>query len=577
MSLNFFASFVVQNPWGFIALLGLVVPIVLHLISKSQPIQIKFSNIALIDDQQPKSMRKVRLTEFWLLLLRLLLLLFSILLLAQLFLTKPLIKNEEIYLVSADWLNQSSTTQRQQLIEQALKQPIYLLNRKTKLITDDEILQWQPQPSDVQSQNILQTENILQNLVSFSELLTPETHIDLFVTDRASQYKLSGQGRKYKIKNIIVRHIINTIYQADTQYADEMNVVLIYDQDRFEAVKYFEKAFALIKQETAAKLSFTYFDRNSLDTSVPYQQALNSKPDWLFYLSSHKLDHKIMQALSTGTNLFVDAQNPQENSLLSTTSKINKNSSALLDTEAMFYQRAMPLDVAEQLNPKPTLVYKETLWQFSQPDGSSAVMLTKTSHSYSNSAFDNSAKESIVNEDNGNENTIIESNGNESNIYQLYSRFTPSWSNLIVSKEFPLLLQTLLFQQWQTNRLVEQQPLTHAQIRQLVISNESPVLSNNRTASLEDKVIEKNDADKASAIRKTTRLKSGKDLIVEQQSTENYWTELLTLLIILLWTLERIISEFYRSKSSLVLEGVTNINSTETNNTPTVASNKVDA
>ena len=274
-----------------------------------------------------------------------------------------------------------------------------------------------------------------------------------------------------------------------------------------------------------------------------------------------------MQALSTGTNLFVDAQNPQENSLLSTTSKINKNSSALLDTEAMFYQRAMPLDVTEQLNPKPIMAYKETLWQFSQPDGSSAVMLTKTSHSYASSAFDNSANESTVNEN----------TSNESIVYQLYSRFTPSWSNLIVSKQFPLLLQTLLFQQWQTNRFVEQQPLTHAQIRQLVISNESPVLSNNRTASLEDKVIEKNDADKASAIRKTTRLKSGKDLIVEQQSTENYWTELLTLLIILLWTLERIISEFYRSKSSLVLEGVTNINSTETNNTPTVASNKVDA
>ena len=566
MSLNFFASFVVQNPWGFIALLGLDVPIVLHLISKSQPIQIKFSNIALIDAQQPKSMRKVRLTEFWLFLLRLLLLLFSILLLAQLFLTKPLIKNKEIYLVSADWLNQSSTTQRQQLIEQALKQPIYLLNRKTKLITDDEILQWQPKPN-VQTQNILQTENILQNLVSFSELLTPETHIDLFVTDRASQYKLSGQGLKYKIKNIIEWHIINTIYQADTQYADEMNVVLIYDQDRFEAVKYFEKAFALIKQETAAKLSFTYFDRNSLDTSVPYQQALNNEPDWLFYLSSQKLDHNIMQALSTGTNLFVDAQNPQENSLLSTASKINKNSSALLDTEVMFYQRAMPLDVAEQLNPKPTLVYKETLWQFSQPDGSSAVMLTKTSHSYASSAFDNSANES----------TVKEGNVNESNVYQLYSRFTPSWSNLAVSKQFPLLLQTLLFQQWQTNRLVEHQPLTHAQIRQLVISNESPVLSNNRTASLEDKVIEKNDADKASASKETTRFKSATDLIAEQQRNENYWTELLTLLIILLWTLERIISEFYRAKKKLALEGVSNINSTEANNTSTVASNKVDA
>ena len=227
MNLNFFTSFVVQNPWGFIALLGLVVPIVLHLLSKSQPIQIKFSNIALIDTQQPKSMRKVRLTEFWLLLLRLLLLLFSILLLAQLFLTKPLIKNEEIYLVSADWLNQSSTTQRQQLIEQALKQPVYFLNRKTKLITDDEIIQWQPKPSDVQSQNILQTENILKNLVSFSELLAPETDIKFFVTDRAAQYKLSQQGHLYNINNTLEWHILNTSYQADAQYVDAMNVVLI--------------------------------------------------------------------------------------------------------------------------------------------------------------------------------------------------------------------------------------------------------------------------------------------------------------------------------------------------------------
>ena len=412
MNLNLFASLIVQNPWGFIALLGLVVPIVLHLLSKSQPIQIKFSNIALIDTQQPKSMRKVRLTEFWLLLLRLLLLLFSILLLAQLFLTKPLIKNEEIYLVSADWLNQSSTTQRQQLIEQALKQPVYFLNRKTKLITDDEIIQWQPKPSDVQSQNILQTENILKNLVSFSELLAPETDIKFFVTDRAAQYKLSQQGHLYNINNTLEWHILNTSYQADAQYVDAMNVVLIYDQDRFEDVKYFQKAFALIKQETATQLSVSYFSHNSLEKSEPYQQAMNNKPNWIFYLSSQKLNHKIMQALSTGTNLFVDAQNSQESILLSTASEINNNST-LLGTEARFYQRALPLDVTKQLSPKPTSVYKETLWQLNQPDGASTDMLTKTTHSYQSSSAENSAKESTVNE----------SNAHESYVYQLYSRF----------------------------------------------------------------------------------------------------------------------------------------------------------
>jgi len=555
VNLNLFASLIVQNPWGFIALLGLVVPIVLHLLSKSQPQQIKFSNIALIDAQQPKSMRQLRLTEFWLLLLRLLLLLFSILLLAQLFLIKPLIKNESIYLVSADWLNQSSSIQRQQLIEQALKQPFYLLNRNTKLITDDEILQWPPKPN-VQTQNILQTENILKNLITFSELLTPETDIKFFVTDRAAQYKLSQQGHLYNINNTLEWHILNTSYQADAQYVDAMNVVLIYDQDRFEDVKYFQKAFALIKQETATQLSVSYFSDNSLEKSEPYQQAMNNKPNWLFYLSSQKLNHKIMQALSTGTNLFVDAQNSQESTLLSTASEINNNST-LLGTEARFYQRALPLDVTKQLSPKPTSVYKETLWQLNQPDGASTDMLTKTTHSYQSSSAENSAKESTV---------------NESYVYQLYSRFSPSWSNLIVSKQFPLLLQSILFQQWQINRFVEQQTLTHTQITQLVSSNEDRVLDEHETVSFEDKA--KNNS-------VTPRLKSAENIIVKQQSNENYRTEFLSLLIIILWSLERIASEYYRRRnrsktSTLAFDGASNIDNIKTHSTPTVSPTKVD-
>ena len=562
MNLNLFASLIVQNPWGFIALLGLVVPIVLHLLSKSQPQQIKFSNIALIDAQQPKSMRQLRLTEFWLLLLRLLLLLFSILLLAQLFLIKPLIKNESIYLVSADWLNQSSSIQRQQLIEQALKQPFYLLNRNTKLITDDEILQWPPKPN-VQTQNILQTENILKNLITFSELLTPETDIKFFVTDRAAQYKLSQQGHLYNINNTLEWHILNTSYQADAQYVDAMNVVLIYDQDRFEDVKYFQKAFALIKQETATQLSVSYFSHNSLEKSEPYQQAMNNKPNWLFYLSSQKLNHKIMQALSTGTNLFVDAQNSQESTLLSTASEINNNS-PLLGTEARFYQRALPLDVTKQLSPKPTSVYKETLWQLNQPDGASTDMLTKTTHSYQSSSAENSAKESTVNE----------SNAHESYVYQLYSRFSPSWSNLIVSKQFPLLLQSILFQQWQINRFVDQQTLTHTQITQLVSSNEDRVLDEHETVSFEDKAKNKNNS-------VTPRLKSAEDIIVKQQSNENYWTEFLSLLIIILWSLERIASEYYRRRnrsktSTLAFDGASNIDNIKTHSTPTVSPTKVD-
>ena len=194
-------------------------------------------------------------------------------------------------------------------------------------------------------------------------------------------------------------------------------------------------------------------------------------------------------------------------------------------------------------------------------------MLTKTTHSYQSRSTENRAKESTVNESNAHESTV-----NESNVYQLYSRFSASWSNLIVSKQFPLLLQSILFQQWQINRFVDQQTLTHTQITQLVSSNEDRILDEHETVSFEDKA--KNNS-------VTPRLKSAEDIIVKQQSNENYWTEFLSLLIIILWSLERIASEYYRRRNrsktkTLVFAGASNIDNIKTHSTSTVSPTKVD-
>ena len=95
---SYFPSFMVQNPWAFWALLALLVPLILHLLSKRRAKLIKFANVALITMPELKNSQQIRLNQFWLLLLRMLLLIVSILLLAKVSLNEALISHEEVYL-----------------------------------------------------------------------------------------------------------------------------------------------------------------------------------------------------------------------------------------------------------------------------------------------------------------------------------------------------------------------------------------------------------------------------------------------------------------------------------------------
>ena len=53
----------VQSPWMLLALLCLIVPLVIHLLSKSKGKLIPFGNIKLIQLSKPVRMSEVRLVE----------------------------------------------------------------------------------------------------------------------------------------------------------------------------------------------------------------------------------------------------------------------------------------------------------------------------------------------------------------------------------------------------------------------------------------------------------------------------------------------------------------------------------
>ena len=588
MIANSVASFSVQSPWAFTALLAVIVPLVLHLINKSQAKEVKFANIALIAALKPKSMREFRLNEFWLLLLRIVLLVVSVLLLANIINRQALISDEAVQVVTTDWLNESNDRQRQQLATSSADTKTYLLADNNKRLSASEILAWpikakltkksdgtaltnkanKEEPELGRTEiSTTQYENTLQQLSYFSETLSEKTKITAFVTDRANQYQLNNETSNIALDNSIDWQILTIAESHYNQYNAPINVLIIYDQDRAVDIKYFQQALALLKQQTAPNLTFSYWLNdgvdsnaeleanakldtrlateldNELDTeaglaadealseqenTVSYQQALQKQPDWLFYLSSKNIDHHIANAMAMGTRLFVDAQNADNNLMLSQTLIINKDSADLLQSDATFYQRALPLDIRAQLSRhqinSPPSKSEEVLWRFIQEDGSTRPMLSKLTVRHNKNSGEGSA---------GINKSKIKST---SDVYQFYSRFSPSWSDLLVTKQFPLFLKRLLFQDWQNHTLARQHRLSREQIIQQVI----------RSELTEKTVVE--EASRQISQQKVRQLSRPESQLKNQQA---YYAELLTFLFMLLLIVERIVSEYFRPKMSM--------------------------
>ena len=140
------APWFVQSPWMLFALLSLIVPLAIHLFSKSKGKLIPFGNIKLIQLSKPVRMNEVRLVERLLLLCRLLVLFFSVLLLTQLYYDDRADNDsnrEGNILVTQDWLNNANESELSKLAKQTKADTVYLLSKLNKRLTSETILNWQ--------------------------------------------------------------------------------------------------------------------------------------------------------------------------------------------------------------------------------------------------------------------------------------------------------------------------------------------------------------------------------------------------------------------------------------------------
>ena len=527
--LSSFSLFTLQSPWALIALSALAIPLIIHLISKGRPTLVKFANVSLIKAIKPKSMRHMLLTEFWLLILRLLLLIVSILLLAQVLFVNPLADYKHVTLVTAQWLNSSSADEKSALLSLHAGEPIYLLSSDSQPLSKIDVLQWQNSQSDVDQHEDVTRHNLIKentylDLYYFTNAFSEKTTFDLFVTDSAKQFPESeitlAHDIKWHIKNT---HIGNHNSEgaesgnknADNknQYHDSLTVVIVYDDDRAEDVKYFQQALNAINRISAPKLSQQLFLNNALENNALYHQAISSKPDWIFYLSSAIPDNVMLDALKTGSNIFVDAENAKVNLLSSSVVELNNNHAKFSPANIMFYQRAKPLNMLQYLPANSYVSSDDILWEFYDQNTEVKPLLLR-----SELVFDHALEQVISDSSN---NTSIKT----SHLYQLFSRFSPSWSNLLTTKQFPLLLQNILFEHWQEAKADEEYRLTQSQI---ILNQE----------------LKNNDLSAFDSLASVTN---------QRKNMSSSWLNILICLLLILWLVERLVSGITLQRKSKTL------------------------
>lgn len=527
--LSSFSLFTLQSPWALIALSALAIPLIIHLISKGRPTLVKFANVSLIKAIKPKSMRHILLTEFWLLILRLLLLIVSILLLAQVLFVNPLADYKHVTLVTAQWLNSSSADEKSVLLSLHAGEPIYLLSSDSQPLSKIDVLQWQNSQSDVDQHEDVTRHNLIKentylDLYYFTNAFSEKTTFDLFVTDSAKQFPESeitlAHDIKWHIKNTNVGNHNSEGAESGNkntgnknQFHDSLTVVIVYDDDRAEDVKYFQQALNAINRISAPKLSQQLFLNNALENNALYHQAISSKQDWIFYLSSAIPDNTMLDALKAGSNIFVDAENAKVNLLSSSVVELNNNHAKFSPANIMFYQRAKPLNILQYLPANSYVSSDESLWEFYDQNTEVKPLLLR-----SELVFDHALEQVISDSSN---NTSIKT----SHLYQLFSRFSPSWSNLLTTKQFPLLLQNILFEHWQAAKADEEYRLTQSQI----ILNQQ--LKNNDLAAFDSLVSVTN----------------------QHKNMSSSWLNILICLLLTLWLVERLVSEVTLQRKSKML------------------------
>jgi hypothetical protein len=268
----FIMPFILQSPLAMLGLLTLLIPLLIHLLSKARPRVVAFAHIAFIKVKTSPVLRQLRLTQLILLGIRMLMLLLATLILAQLYWLNIWDNaNQQVnshILLTEDWLNHTTDTEKQTLIDQVRDSDLVLLSTQNRDINKTEVTQWSPDSRQTPALNIW------NKVADYSAQLPADALITVYTTNRLKQFigsKTPIHKRvKWQVKAIPVE-------SATQQYS--ANIKVIYDDASEPLLVYLRAAFEVINTHETFNLKVDYVisekQKNNSKHLLTYDKTIN--------------------------------------------------------------------------------------------------------------------------------------------------------------------------------------------------------------------------------------------------------------------------------------------------------------
>jgi len=519
-----FSSWSIQSPSLLYALFGLLVPLIIHLLSKSKGRLVPIGNIKLIQTGKPVRMREVRLVERLLLLCRLLVLLFSILIVAKLLFHGQISQSNNAVLITLDWLNETDQQEKGQLIADEQGSDFYLLSKVTsdesfsanRRLSEQDILLWQLTHKTSANSNENNTWALLSNFekslpvktyieqANTEKSINEKTELTVYSTNRMAEFS----GEKVKFSNSInwkIKQLENKSLEAFLKIKQgEISVAVITDADRQQDLIYLRAALNVLKLTRLPNLNIVYFDDVLTYQNVYTDSIQNKLPQWIFYLSSSPVPKNLLAQVKQGAQLIVDAkksdaQQEKENSLAFSATSAKQ----IWQVESTKHNLSLikGFSYGEPALPSYDTMYEnftfQVLWK--------AIMVNNTVD----------------------KKLLVEYIHGAGKIIAFHSRFNPNWNDLVAQPQFSHFILSLFLSEKLESAEQQQGQLTPSQISETII--ELPA-DNHFSSNSGQFVLKEND----------------------QQIRESWFNQILIILLILFFAIERILSEIKSAKKARI-------------------------
>lgn len=361
----------------------------IHLFNPNKGKTVLIGNLDFINKHVFINVTQMRISQWMLLFIRLLMLLFLSLILADLIkTTQPDLSDDTNVFVSIDWLNNSTTEERAELFKQHDLDNVFLFEKGFPKLSPTSIYEFSTAThTNNHSQNqILNIDSFIaeiQNLRLFSKKNIIYTTTNIHQYSKEQTAILYPDYFQWRIKNIESAKASNTLINIDV-YASPSRVI---------DSQYLTNALDTISKNSNSKISIHKHSSIDIVDNTGRDPTNDQSINWIFWLSSDPIPSKLENKVSKGSYLVADLQGSKKNIGINKAINIKINGA--------------------------TIQFNNIL-----PDKSSLPLISLWKNKYGQTALSYQ--------------TV--SNGR---IYQFNSRFHPDWTNLVNSINFPFSLSRL--------------------------------------------------------------------------------------------------------------------------------------